>query len=100
MPSKEGDRLALYSLAVRESSLKRLRLVDNGKENWRIAPKTMSFADVAQHLINSDKWLFKKLEIKTLNAEMGEAGKINIKKRSENIALLEELIAKGHARAS
>ena len=48
----EGRRLAEFSRAVRESTLKRLRLVPDGFENWRISPQAMSFADVAKHLID------------------------------------------------
>jgi len=53
----EGQRLCELSHAIRESSLKRLRLVPRGAENWRLAPATMSFADIAQHLIDADRAL-------------------------------------------
>jgi uncharacterized damage-inducible protein DinB len=100
MLAKEGKRLARFSVAVRGSSLKRLRLVPKGFENWRIVPGAMSFGDLAQHLVDADRWLFKKLEVRTLDPMAGEAGVVNIAERSEYLDLLEELEQLGQARAS
>jgi uncharacterized damage-inducible protein DinB len=58
---------------VRESTLKRLKKVPLGRENWRVSPEAMSFADTARHLIESDLWLFKKLEDKNLSHSDGKA---------------------------
>jgi uncharacterized damage-inducible protein DinB len=68
-----GRRLAEFSRAVRQSTLKRLKLVPSGKENWRVSPEAMSFADTARHLIECDQWLFKKLEDKNLPHSDGKA---------------------------
>lgn len=68
-----GQRLAEFSKAVRESTLKRLKLVPPGKENWRVSPEAMSFADTARHLIECDQWLFKKLADKKLPHIDGKA---------------------------
>lgn len=68
-----GQRLAEFSKAVRESTLKRLKLVPPGKENWRVSPEAMSFADTARHLIECDQWLFKKLADKELPHSDGKA---------------------------
>jgi uncharacterized damage-inducible protein DinB len=74
MPDQStGQRLAEFSQAVRESTLKRLKLVPPGKENWRVSPDAMSFADTARHLIECDQWLFKKLEDKNLPHSDGKA---------------------------
>jgi uncharacterized damage-inducible protein DinB len=94
-----GPRLADFAEAVRESSLKRLRRVPPGKENWRVALDAMSFADTARHLINADEWLFRQLE-KSIPAIKGEAGLENIKSRDEYDALLGELEKTGGQRAS
>jgi uncharacterized damage-inducible protein DinB len=96
----EGQRLARYSTAVRESSLKRLRLVPEGSENWRVAPGAMTFGDLAQHLIDADKWLFRKLEDGSLEPIVGQAGVVNIMERTEYLRLLDELAHTGEARAS
>ena len=96
----ESKRLAQFSRAVRESTLKRLRLVPEGYENWRISSMAMSFADMAQHLIDADNWLFKKLKIKNLKAMTGQPNLVEIKGRSQYNDLLEELEKIGDRRAS
>jgi uncharacterized damage-inducible protein DinB len=93
-----GQRLAEFAVAVRESSMKRLRRVPLGKENWRVSPDAMSFADTARHLINADEWLFKQLE-SSIPAMKGEAAVEDIKSRDEYDALLDELEETGKRRA-
>ncbi len=61
MINSEGKRLAEFFKAVRESTLKRLRQVPKGYENWQISQDTMNFADVAQHLIDADLMLLVRL---------------------------------------
>jgi uncharacterized damage-inducible protein DinB len=87
----EGKRIAELASAVRESTLKRLRLVPEGRENWRGSSEAMSFADMAQHLIDADEWLFKKLEIKNIEPIKGQAGLIKIVNRRQYDELLEKL---------
>ncbi|MFH1372794.1 MAG: DinB family protein [bacterium] len=91
----ESQRLAKLSTAVRESSLKRLRAVPEGRENWRPTTDAMSFADLAQHLVDADNWLLKMLELKNLKPIIGRAGLIEIKNREEYLNLLEELAQSG-----
>lgn len=72
----EGRRLAELSIAVRGSSLERLRQVPPGREGWRIHPQALSFADLAHHLIEADLWLFAKLDdpqLEPMVAHCGEA---------------------------
>jgi len=99
MDAREGKRLAEFSTAVRESTLKRLRLVPEGYENWRISPETMSFADLAQHLIDADNWLFKMLELKNLKPMVGKPGLVEVTNRSRYLSLLEGLMETGARRA-
>lgn len=87
----EGERLAKFSEAVRESTLKRLTIVPPGAENWRISEGSMSFADIAQHLIDADRWLFKMLETKNCPRMVGVSGSAYIKSRDEYLGLIEEL---------
>lgn len=78
--SSEGARLADLSRAVRESTFKRLRQVPRGRENWRISARSMSIADVAHHLVESDRWLFRKLAqpaLRGIDAIAGEAGEVD-----------------------
>jgi uncharacterized damage-inducible protein DinB len=95
----EGKRIAKFSAAVRESTLKRLRLVPDGSENWRVSPDAMSFADTVQHLIDADEWLFKKFEIKNIDPIRGQSGLIHIENRNQYLALLERLKNIGQRRA-
>lgn len=99
MSTVEGRRLAELSTAVRESTLKRLRLVPEGCENWRISPETMSFADAAQHLIDADRWLFKMLELKKMKPMVGKPGLAHVSSRGQYLSLLEELTQIGARRS-
>jgi len=67
----EGQRLAEFSSAVRGSTLKRLHAVPSGCENWRSRPEAMSFAELAQHLIDCDRWLFRKIQDASLEPVTG-----------------------------
>lgn len=99
MSTIEGRRLSEFSAAVRESTLKRLRLVPEGYENWRMSLESMSFADVAQHLIDADDWLFKMLELKNLKPMVGEPGLVEVSDRSQYLSLLEGLAQTGARRS-
>ncbi len=98
MSASEGNRLTGVSLTLRESGLKRLRLVPEGYENWQIAPGQMSFADLAQHLIDADQWLFKKLEVETLGRMVAGPGLVSIQQRDEYVTLLDKLEQTGQQR--
>jgi uncharacterized damage-inducible protein DinB len=99
MIPRESENLAAFSRAVRESSLKRLRLVPEGRENWRATPETMSFADQAQHLIDADEWLFRKLEDRALEPMVGHAGEAGEVTRTEYLDLLARLEQTGRQRS-
>jgi uncharacterized damage-inducible protein DinB len=94
----EGERLAEFSLTVRESTLKRLELIPSGAENWKPTKDSMSLADLAQHIIDADKWLFEMLKKKNLSPIQGKAGLIEIKKPEEFAQLLNELKTIGERR--
>ncbi len=64
----ESANLAAWSKAVRQSTFKRLRLVPAGKENWRPVSGAMSIAGIAQHILDSDMWLFDKLKNPAMRA--------------------------------
>ncbi len=95
----ESSNLALWSTAVRESTLKRLRAVPPQKEEWRPILGAMSFADIAQHILDSDVWLFKKLEDPTLQPIQGSAGTTHIATREEYLEILSRLEQTGSQRA-
>lgn len=98
MGAPEGKRLAELSIAVRDSTIRRLRLVPAGSENWRIESDSMSFADLAQHIIDADEWLFRMLETKNLSPVRGIAGLADVNNRDEYIKLITDLKRTGQIR--
>jgi uncharacterized damage-inducible protein DinB len=95
----ESNRLAAYSLAVRESSLKRLRTVSFEHVNWRPAASALSIADIAQHIADADLWLFAKLRDPRTASMRAVAGAARIHDPSAYRTLLEDLAALGKRRA-
>jgi len=68
----EIELLIEYSRAVRESTIKRLAIVPEGYENWKLSPGALSFAEIAKHIIDLDNWLFEKIKnpnIKSIETE-------------------------------
>lgn len=95
-----NEELVKFAGAVRESTLKRLNLVPMGAENWRVDPEAMSFSDTAQHLIDSDQWLYAILQDNTSTQMFGKAGIANITDRDQYDALLNRLVRSGEQRTS
>jgi uncharacterized damage-inducible protein DinB len=98
MAMPEAQRLGRLSDAVRESSLKRLRKVPHGQENWRPDPGSMSFADLAQHLLDCDAHLMRSLREGPQPAEHGGVGIMRPQDREEYDALLDALELSGAER--
>lgn len=98
MSSEESNRLAEFSQAVRQSSLKRLAKIELVHVNWRPKLSSMSFADIVYHLIETDKWLFNKLKEPTLKSITGSSGVINISTQDEYSQLLSDLQQTGTQR--
>jgi uncharacterized damage-inducible protein DinB len=92
------NTIAEFSQAVRASTLKRLQLIPDGLENWKISENAMSIADIAQHLVDTDKWLFQKLVNHQLEPITGKAGSTNIQNRSEYDAIIDKLEETGETR--
>ena len=99
MQAHESIRLAQFSLAVRESSLKRLHIVGEHQINWRPQPSAMSFADIGYHLVEADSWLFRKLEERELEPMKGSAGAAGILSSEDFQGLLSRLDECGTERA-
>jgi len=99
MSKSAGPRLAALSRAVRESSLKRLRLVPEGFEDWRPVNGAMSFTDLAQHLVDADKWLFRQLKIKNLKPMVGKSHVFDSIDRTGYLNLVTELERTGVQRS-
>ncbi len=71
-----NELLIEFCKAVRDSTIKRLKIVPKGYENWRISKNSLSFAEIAQHLIDSDDWTINKIKIPTLKSILAEKGSI------------------------
>ena len=90
--------IAEFARDVRESSLKRFRLVRQQDYGWSERPDLLSFVDVLQHLVDADRWLFAWLDGR------GESSGVTISPGDANPArwdsLLEELALLGVERTS
>jgi uncharacterized damage-inducible protein DinB len=80
--------------------MKRLRSVPPGYENWRPTTESLSIAEIAQHLIDADQWLFDKLADPSLSGITAVAGSVAIETRQEFEFLLDRLDQLGSERAS
>ena len=90
--------LADFSRVVRESTIKRLTLTPKSFENWKITENAMSIADIAQHLVDTDEWLFDKLSNPQLKPITGKTGSVHIKRRDEFKSIIEKLRETGEKR--
>ena len=96
----ESEKLAEFAAAVRDSTIRRLKQIPAGKENWRITPDAMSFAEITYHLIEADEWLIKKIENQDLEPMQGKTGTINIDDNIEFHELIDRLQKSGEKRCS
>jgi uncharacterized damage-inducible protein DinB len=85
----EIDNIIELTNTVRESTLKRLALVPEGYEEWRIAEEKMSVADIVQHLIDCDYWMIEKIRNTGLKAIDGVVNAVHVNSRNEFNILLE-----------
>jgi uncharacterized damage-inducible protein DinB len=59
----------------------------------------MSFGDLAQHILDADLWLFRKLELRTLQPMHGHAGTVHISARQDYLDILSRLDQTGKQRS-
>jgi uncharacterized damage-inducible protein DinB len=58
----EIELLTEFCKSVRNSTIKRLEIVPEGYENWKVSSGALSFAEIAKHIIDLDNWLFEKIK--------------------------------------
>jgi uncharacterized damage-inducible protein DinB len=87
----EIDNIIELVITVRESTQKRLALIPEGFEEWRLADDKMSIADIVQHLIDLDYWTIEKLRDPGLKAIDGIVNAVHIKSREDFNKLIEKL---------
>jgi len=86
-----NELLIDFCKAVRDSTLKRLKSIPEGFENWRISKNSLSFAEIAKHLIESDDWTIKKIKEPTIKSILPEEGSIENCSKEQFTALILEL---------
>ena len=96
--SSEVLRLSEFARAVRGSTLKRFVQVPGGSENWQPTEGALSFADLAQHLVDADEWLLTKLVNPQLAGMKAIAGTARVADRAGFLAILERLRVCGEKR--
>ncbi len=86
-----NELLINFCRAVRESTLKRLKALPEGYENWRISKNALSFAEIAKHLIESDDWTIRKINDPAIKSILPEKGSIENCSSEEFSSLILEL---------
>jgi uncharacterized damage-inducible protein DinB len=86
-----NEMLINFCKAIRESTLKRLKIVPEGYENWRISKNALSFAEIVRHLIKSDDWTIKKIKDPTIKSILPEKGKFEDCSKEEFYSLISTL---------
>jgi len=91
MDQLDLERLAKFSDDVRDSTLKRLKLVPGGRENDCFPDGTMSPADIAAHLIQCDEKLFELPRTRFSAKTLGVAGQRVVRDAHEYARLVASL---------
>jgi len=86
-----NELLIDFCRAVRNSTLKRLKTVPEGYESWCISINSLSFAEIAKHLIELDDWTIKKINEPTIKSILPGKGSIDNCSREQFNALILEL---------
>ena len=87
----EIELLTEFCRRVRGSTIKRLELVPEGYENWKISPGALSFAEVAKHIIDLDYWMFEKIKNPDLKSIETETAIIKHCDRDRYLSLIDNL---------
>ena len=93
----EIELLTEFCRIVRGSTIKRLELVPEGYENWKVSPGALSFAETAKHIIDLDYWLLKKIKnpnTKSIETETAIIKNCNKEEYRKLIKDLKEILGK------
>jgi len=88
---KQGERLAVFAVQVRESTLKRFRQVKTNDRGWRPGPERLSFVDHLEHLVNCDEWILALLQGKPEPDADVKPGDGDVQKWDQYLTALEEI---------
>jgi uncharacterized damage-inducible protein DinB len=79
-----------FCKVVRESTLKRLKVVPKGFANWSVSKNALSFAEIAKHLIELDDWTIEKINEPEIESILPEDGSLdNCSNEKFNAMILE-----------
>ncbi len=85
-----NELLVDFCRAVRGSTIKNIKAVPEGFEYLSISKNALSFAEIANHLIDTDEWLIKKIKDPAIKSILAEKGSIeNCSKEQFNTLILE-----------
>ena len=93
----EIELLTEFCRSVRGSTIKRLEIVPEGYENWKISPGALSFAEIAKHIFDLDNWLFEKIknpDTKSIETETAIIKHSSRKEYEELVIKLKEILEK------
>lgn len=91
MSDAERNLLGEMSNAARNSTMRRLKRVAEGAENWAIAEGKLSFADLACHILECDKAILKIFESNSIGKNIGTPGMAGTVDRAGYDAIIAEL---------
>ena len=87
----EIELLIEFCKAVRGSTIKRLEIVPEGFENWKVSSGALSFAEITKHLIDCDDWLLEKIKNPDIKSIETETAIMEYCDRKEFISLINNL---------
>lgn len=93
----EIQLLTEFCKSVRGSTIKRLEMVPKGYENWKVSPGSLSFAEIAKHIIDLDNWLFEKIKdprTKSIETETAVMKHCTAKEYEELVIRLKKTLGK------
>ncbi len=96
---RDGQRLARLADAVRSSTIKRLVAFPHGSENWRPVESALSVGEIAEHILDADLWLIRKLREPGLKPFVAEIQPQRLFNRAEFELIIDRLRSIGAERA-
>ena len=91
----EIELLKDFTKSVRGSTLKRLTKVPTGYEHWKISKGSLSFAEIAKHLIDIDEWTLQKIktpDLKSIETQTAIMGNCDRNKFLQLVSRLDETL--------
>ena len=87
----DKELLKDFTKIIRNSTIKRLVTVPKGYEHWKLSSDSLSFAEVAKHLIDIDDWTLSKIKNPALKSIETQTAIMDNCDREKFLELIEEL---------